>query len=120
MMQSTGYVVRLFIGSRFGYVGKSFSKEELIGRLRTYFAENPDAGLCVRVSELTFVAPGYIEDGFELAASNYPRFPLSHKEIDERMDKLAKFVLQDLQQRRISIETPHITKILENPAIADH
>lgn len=119
MLQDVGYVVRMFVGSRFGYTEKSFSREELIGRIRTYFDLNPGFGLCVRVSTLTFVAPGYIEDGFELTASNYPRFPLSPVDIDLRMDKLATHLLKDLQQKRISLETPFLTKILENPEIAD-
>lgn len=106
MQHGSFYPVRLLIGERYQYTERTYSRAELLDALQRFFALNPDDRLSVRVSDLTFVAPGYVENGYEIVASNYPRYPLEPDVILARMRRLARYLLQEMNQERVSLETP--------------
>jgi len=113
MHQGDTYTVRLFLGRKIGYTEKLYDAAEVVGELRRFFDLNPDDRLAVRVSDLTFVAPGHVEPGVELAACDYPRYPIGPVVLVERMTRLARHLMQAFSQERVTLETPFKTIVLE-------
>tara|TARA_R110002020_G_scaffold264880_1_gene479655 strand:- start:3382 stop:3762 length:381 start_codon:yes stop_codon:yes gene_type:complete len=71
----------------------------------------------VRVTKTTFVcAPKYVEDGWEIAAINYPRAKTDPEIIEEFMEMLAEDLLATLQQKRITLVTPSVSIMYESEA----
>ena len=71
----------------------------------------------LRVTRTTFVcAPKYIEDGWEIAAINYPRAKTDPEIIEEFMETLAEDLLVTFQQKRITLVTPSISIMYESEA----
>ena len=61
----------------------------------------------LRVSDTTFISGlNYKEDGFEIAAINYPRVSATIEEIDEFMLILARRLLTKFWQHRVGIVNP--------------
>ena len=61
----------------------------------------------VRVTNTTFVSgSNYKENGFEIAAINYPRVSATIEEIDEFMLLLARRLLTKFWQHRVGIVNP--------------
>ena len=61
----------------------------------------------LRVTKTTFVSgSNYKENGFEIAAINYPRVSATIEDIDEFMLLLARKLLTKFWQRRVSIINP--------------
>ena len=61
----------------------------------------------LRVSRTTFISgTRYKEDGFEIAAINYPRTSATIEEIDEFMLILGRRLLTEFWQHRVSIVNP--------------
>jgi hypothetical protein len=108
------YEVRAYIGSVRGYDGASFSKEDLIGAIGHY-QKVAEQGIvmAVRVTPTSFVYQDYVEDGWEIAAINYPRFPKQQGQVDDFMIGLAKYLLNRFEQNRMSVVSPSITVLLE-------
>ena len=71
----------------------------------------------VRVTKTTFVcAPKYIEDGWEVAAINYPRAKTDPEIIEEFMEMLAEDFMVTFKQKRITLVTPAISIMYESEA----
>ena len=61
----------------------------------------------LRITKTTFVSgSNYKEDGFEIAAINYPRVSATIEEIDEFMLLLARRLLTKFWQHRVGIVNP--------------
>ena len=58
----------------------------------------------------------YIEDGWEIAAINYPRAKTDPELIEEFMEILAEDLLVTFQQKRITLVTPRISIMYESEA----
>lgn len=113
------YEVRLYIGRRYGYHGDEFSLEDLkkeVGNIQKTFKENYtfESGVIpVRITKTEFVSEDYSEEGWELAAINYPRFQKAKSTILVFMTELARHLLVKFNQHRISIITPEETVLFE-------
>jgi hypothetical protein len=100
ILESVNYDIKLYIGSREGYNGPKFSREDLIASLK----EHPGEALSLRVSPCCFVVGDWHEDGWEVACINSPgTHKLSMSEAREFMGKLAGFLLKKLKQRRVTV-----------------
>jgi len=68
----------------------------------------------VRVSETVFVAGShYKERGWEISAISYPRLNLEWTEISEFMNHLASLLLDNFEQRRVSVVDNYNIVMLE-------
>jgi hypothetical protein len=101
------YEYKLFLGRRYRDEAKSFRKRNLKSKVKNFqelFDEKHNTGtIPVRLSETTFVARDYAEDGFEVAVINYPRRPRKEEEIRMFMLGLAGYLLTELRQNRICV-----------------
>lgn len=68
-----------------------------------------DVGECVTVTPTNFIYKGGEEIGVIVGFINYPRFPRSAQEIDQRAKSLADKLMVALCQSSYSIETPTLT-----------
>ena len=87
--------LKLFIdmGDLWGVIGTEQEKYKMI--------------IPVRVTKTTFFSgSNYKEDGFEIAAINYPRVSATIEEIDEFMLILARRLLTRFWQHRVGIVNP--------------
>ena len=109
------YEVRAYIGSVRGYDGENFNKEELIEAIGHYQSIiEQDLAIAVRVTPTSFVFQNYVEDGWEIAAINYPRFPKKPRQIDDFMFGLSRYLLNRFEQNRMSVVSPSVTILLES------
>tara|TARA_R100001377_G_scaffold73572_1_gene49602 strand:+ start:2068 stop:2472 length:405 start_codon:yes stop_codon:yes gene_type:complete len=107
------YEVRVYLGSINEETLKSFSKKDLIKEIGL-FQEKYSQTIPVRVTDTTFVSKThYTEDGWEVAAINYPRVETESSKIDEFMKDLAVCLLDKFKQNRISIVMPDETLMIE-------
>ena len=112
MKKCKSYEVKLHIGSVRGYHGQPFTKEDLIAKIGKF--QEPPTSCSVRVTPTTFVFRDYVEEGFEVVAQNYPRFPKENKNIRKFMRGLAKFLLVELEQNRITVTDPKKSIMFES------
>lgn len=97
------YEVLLYIGSKEGYKGKAFSREDLFREIGLFQDVIPNS-LPVRVSPCTYIAgSNYQEDGHEISAIMYPNQLRTYSEIDNFMTGLAKHLMQTFKQNRITV-----------------
>lgn len=71
-------------------------------------------GLCVTVTETTFVYKGGWERGAIVGLINYPRFPKEESEIKELAIELARLMKERFGQKRMSIVFTDETIMLGN------
>lgn len=109
------YEANLFLGSREKYNGESFTRDELskaIGR----FQNDCQFGLIpVRISSCQYRTGDYNEEGWEVSIFNYPRHPRPFPELNCFIHSLAKHLLTEFRQNRISVITPGEIHMYENP-----
>lgn len=99
------YEVLLYIGSKEGYKGKSFSREDLLREISLFQDVIPNS-LPVRVMPCTYIAgSNYQEDGHEISAIMYPNQLRTHAEIDSFMSSLAKHLMESFKQNRITMRS---------------
>lgn len=63
-------------------------------------------GLCVTVTETTFIYTGGRETGFVVGLVNYPRFPSTPEDITREAETLADVLIRNLCQHSALIQTP--------------
>lgn len=113
------FEVRLYIGSREGYNGPAFDVEKLKSLIQVQQGADERAIIPVRITPTQFVAGEYSEDGWEVAAFNYPRRPKKMTEIYMFMEGLARHLMASLRQKRVSLVTPEKTVMLEDNTMPD-
>lgn len=72
-------------------------------------------GLCVTVTDTTFVYGDGSEPGLAVGVINYPRFPASPEAIEGKAMVLAEILMRSCRQWRVSVVFPDHTVMLENP-----
>ena len=110
--KTTYYEVKLYLGSQRNTDVRSVTEAVLLRAIQKY-QKNTEV-IPVRVTKTTYVAGDYSEFGWEVAAINYPRHPRDHKEIESFMKSLAKHLLMEFNQNRISVITPHEITMYED------
>lgn len=97
------YEVRLYMGSVNNKTGRQFygfSIEKLIGEVQ----EKYGTVIPVRLTGTKYISgPEYTEDGWEIAAFNYPKISVSKTEIKEFMLELGNTLLKKCGQNRICL-----------------
>lgn len=97
------YEVLLYIGSREGYKGKVFSREDLLREV-SLFQDVMPKSMPVRITACAYVAgSNYLEEGHEISAIMYPNQYRELHDIDNFMFALAKHLMQTFKQNRITI-----------------
>lgn len=107
------YEVRVYLGSINEDTLKEFSKSDLAHEIGI-FQESCDQTIPVRLTDTTFISKThYVEEGWEIAAINYPRVETESSKIDVFMKDLAVYLLDKFKQNRISIIMPDETLMIE-------
>lgn len=101
---------KIFCGLRKEYSQVIFPMEKICQIIQSYTDE---IGWCVTMTPTKFIYKNGNEPGVIIGVIQYPRFPLSNDELRERTIKLAKQLLVELKQIRISIVFPKHTIMLE-------
>ncbi len=105
-MRATYCKCELFIGSREGYDGRTFSQEQLevaIGDFQDVYKELHGDTVSLCVSPVRYIVGKYRENGWCLSAINYPRFPKEFDDIAEFFLELQEFLIHNFKQNRITI-----------------
>lgn len=72
---------------------------------------------CVSVTETNFRYVDGFEKGVVIGYINYPRFPRTFEEIEDRALELAEKLMLELNQYRVTVTTPRESFMLENDKI---
>lgn len=97
---------KIYIGSVRGYNGRTFSESELMRCIQDFQTSwNKDRGwtVAVRLTKTVYCCMDYSENGHEIAAISYPRFPKKPEEINEFMRDLQRHLLVEFRQNRMSL-----------------
>lgn len=100
--------VKLFDDDR--YSGTTHSLRAVSDEVRKYVDE---VGLCVTITETTFVYKNGSEPGVAVGLINYPRFPSPRALVEKHAMELARRLLKAAKQMRVSIVYPDSTVMLE-------
>jgi hypothetical protein len=97
------YEVTFCIGSREGYNGRAFTREEVLDQINL-FQKGFTGSMPVKVSDtVTFTMKDYRENGWEVSAITYPNSSASIDEVKNFMRNLAEHLLYHFKQNRITI-----------------
>lgn len=66
-------------------------------------------GMCVTISPTDFIYTGGEETGFIIGIEQYPRFPTSTSQLDDKAMRLAKKLMPKLNQKSAMVVTPGST-----------
>ena len=72
-----------------------------------------EVGLCVTITETEFIYTGGSERGCIVGLINYPRFPATPEKILEHAFVLAKKLLDEYRQYKVSVVCPDKTYMIE-------
>lgn len=108
------YEISLYLGSRRGYDGPSFMKQDVIDVIQTFQSKWTGNYCTLRITETTFVSGEYQEDGWGIHAIHFPHYPVGIMNAVRFMKQLAKHLLSEFDQNRISVVTPVHTFMFEN------
>jgi len=101
---------QLFLGLRIGYTDEVLSVDKVYRICQEYVDE---ISWCVTVTPTKFIFKGGHEPGVVIGVINYPRFPNSRSFLRVHIIRLAKRLLAELKQFRVSIVFPDETIMLE-------
>lgn len=107
------FEARLYIGSRAGYNGPTFDEEELVTEVGKYQSLHKDMTGPVRITKTQYIFDDYRENGWEITAIVYPRFPQPESIVRMFMLSLGGYLLERFKQNRISIAFPDEIVMLE-------
>lgn len=94
----------LYIGSKEGYHGKEFTKDELVATINQYQKScDSEHKLPVRIMECEYTFEDYREKGWEVSAISYPNRPKEVVVICEFIEGLAQHLLKHFNQNRITV-----------------
>lgn len=96
------------IGSREGYHGPSFTKEQVMDAIGEFQQTCPVAQPVKVTDKVTFVMKDYREDGWDISAICYPNHPPDRppnepEQVKEFMMGLAEFLFHRFKQNRITV-----------------
>jgi len=97
---------KLYIGSVRGYRGLPFSEAQLTRVVQDFqksWDEKWDWTCAVRITKTSFVCMDYQENGWEIAAINYPRFPREPKQMKDFFTELREHLMIEFGQNRITV-----------------
>lgn len=74
-------------------------------------------GACVQLAPCEYVYTGGMEAGFTCRIMNYARFPADKTTIDDKAERLARMLCQELCQISFSIETPNSCRYYQDDVL---
>ena len=104
------FFANIYLGLNEGYTGKK-SKLNIESYCKGYCGV---IKLGVTVTKTTFCYPDGMEDGVIIGLINYPRFPSTPEEIEQKAIELAKCLKNICKQERVTIVMPNHTIMLGN------
>lgn len=107
---------RITIGRQVGYSKEVYCREQLIALLckaQKALSKETDIKLSARLSEGAIIFAGQNEPCFILDFINYPKFPVTPKEMKQGVTFIAKKLLQSCHQNRIVAEFNDQTIMLD-------
>jgi hypothetical protein len=102
---SQTFEVKFAIGSREGYHGPSFTKEQVMDVIGEFQKTHPLAMPVKITDHVTFVMKGYREDGWDISGICYPNSSNKPEQVKEFMFALAEHLLYHFKQNRITVRT---------------
>lgn len=111
LKKSKTFEAKIYMGSRHGYHGPYFGKFEVIHALQKY-----DMKISMRITETMFCVSNdnYVEQGFEIAFIQYPRYLRTEEELRLVIRDLADYLLVKFHQNRITVVFPDETEMFES------
>jgi hypothetical protein len=105
---SATYEVKFAIGSREGYHGPSFTKEQVMDVIGEFQKIHPVAQPVKITDKVTFVMKDYREDGWDISAICYPNHPPDRPmnqpgQVREFMVNLAEHLFHHFKQNRVTV-----------------
>ncbi len=101
------YEVTIFLGARRGYEGAEFTEADLTQALIAFQKDYSKEDLiAVRVTPTLYVMKEYRERGWEISAVNSPADARLESDIDNFMFRLAEFLAQTFDQKRLNLAFP--------------
>jgi len=110
MKVTNSFNIQIWVGLREGYGENINTIEDVRNICKNYVNEIKD---CITITPTEYIYVDGTEPGVIIGYINYPRFPRTSKELKRRAFGLAKILLKDLNQNRISITTKNKTYMLE-------
>ncbi len=102
--QCDGYECKLTIGSREGYHGPHFSRNDLIGVIQSFQECYPEAIPVMVTSTCSFVhKKQYREDGWEVSVIKYPNHLRDEKFLHDYLTAMAEHLADKFKQNRITV-----------------
>lgn len=121
MKTARTYEARLYVGNREGYDGPEFGRERVVQAVRDFQRLSEENVACVRITPCCYVAgQDYLEEGWELAVIQYPRFERPESELDAMMSRLQDHMLRSLRQNRVGLVLPDLTHLQEADQAQEH
>lgn len=119
--KSATYEVKFAIGSREGYDGPSFTKDQVMDAIGEFQKICPISQPVKITDKVTFVMKDYREDGWDISAICYPNYPPDKppnkpRQVKEFMYGLVEYLLYRFKQNRITVrifpswESPYFPK----------
>jgi predicted Zn-dependent protease len=104
---------RIYIGSLYEPNRVPFYESKLaleIGK----FQDDYDIMIPIRLTRTAFVCGlEYAEDGWEIAIINYPRLKVEIEDLELFAERLAEYLLDVFQQKRVTLITPSVSIMYE-------
>lgn len=107
---------QIYVGLREEYTDSVYPIQKIEWLCRDYVNE---IGWCVTVTPTTFYYKDGSEPGAIVGAINYPRFPIDAVTFKYRVQELAKILLVELKQLRVSIVFTDETVMFEREDFVD-
>jgi len=108
------YESQIYIGNINENTKEAFSQDD-VEKFIAYVQDGWEFIVPVRVSETVFISgKNYKEKGWEISAISYPRLNLEWTEISDFMTHLASLLLDNFEQRRVSVVDNYHVVMLES------
>lgn len=103
------YTAHIYVGRRVHYSGEVLPLTIAQDTIQSYCNE---ISLCVTLTETEFIYKDGGEPGFIVGLINYPRFPSTERELQDKALALAECLLNAYQQFRVTVVFPDDTVML--------
>lgn len=112
MKMLKSFNVQIWVGLKETYNDEKIHTVEDVYKICDEFVN--DIKDCVSVTETNFRYVNGFEKGVIVGYISYPRFPRTNEEIEDRALLLAKKLMEELNQYRVTVTTPNTSFMLEN------
>ena len=113
-VESDSYNVSLYVGFKNIETNTEFPIDLAKSICREYCDK---VGLCVSVTQTTFIYTKGNENGCIVGFINYPRFPQTNEQIFNHAINIAKLLKEKYQQNKVTIVAPNKTLMISDDEI---